>query len=63
MVVKAIERIARYMLGTADEGLRLQGSADGVKLHVASDADDAGGMSRRSIDAVLRAMARRAAGG
>jgi hypothetical protein len=49
MVVKAIERIARYMLGTADEGLRLQGDANSVQLHVASDADDTGGMSRRSM--------------
>jgi hypothetical protein len=49
MVVDALQRIGRYLLGTADEGLRLQGFRENVGLHVASDADDAGGVSRRSM--------------
>jgi hypothetical protein len=49
MVVTAIKRIGRYMLGTAEEGLQLQGYTTGMDLHVASDADDAGGTHRRSM--------------
>jgi hypothetical protein len=37
------------MLGTMDEGLRLQGYPRPVVQHVASDADDAGGVHRRSM--------------
>jgi hypothetical protein len=49
MVVSALQRIGRYMLGTMDEGLRLQGYPGPVVQHVASDADDAGGVHRRSM--------------
>ena len=48
-VEHAIMRIARYLLGTASDGLRLYGSKGPVELRVASDADDAGGTSRRSM--------------
>jgi hypothetical protein len=37
------------MLGTMEEGLRLQGYPGPVVQHVASDADDAGGVHRRSM--------------
>jgi hypothetical protein len=49
MVVNTLERIGRYMLGTMDEGLRLQGYPGPVVQHVTSDADDAGGVHRRSM--------------
>jgi hypothetical protein len=38
-----------YMLGTMDEGWRLQGYPGPVVQHVASDADDASGVHRRSM--------------
>ena len=49
MVVVALKRVGRYLLGTMDQGLRLQGHTGDVNLHVASDADDAGGVHRRSM--------------
>jgi hypothetical protein len=48
-VVDALTRIGRYLLGTAAEGIRLYGSTGKVNMHVASDADDAGGSHRRSM--------------
>jgi hypothetical protein len=48
-VVAALTRVGRYLLGTADEGLRLYGSTGAVKMRVASDADDSGGVDRRSM--------------
>jgi hypothetical protein len=48
-VVAALVRVGRYLLGTAAEGLRLYGSTGDVKMRVASDADDSGGMDRRSM--------------
>ena len=48
-VVTALVRIGRYLLGTAKEGLRLHGSTGQVQFNMASDADDAGGVHRRSM--------------
>jgi hypothetical protein len=48
-VVEGLKRVGRYLLGTSAEGLRLHGSKGDVQLHVASDADDAGGPHRRSM--------------
>ena len=48
-VQSGIERIARYLLGTASEGLRLYGTKGEVQLNIASDADDAGASHRRSM--------------
>jgi hypothetical protein len=49
MVVVALKRVGRYLLGTMDQGLRLQGYTGDVGLHVASDAVDADGVHRRSM--------------
>jgi hypothetical protein len=49
MMVNALQRIGRYMLGTMDKGQRLQGYPGPVVQHVALDADDAGGVHRRSM--------------
>ena len=60
LVVDGLQRIGCYLLGTVNEGIKLHGLTGSVDLHVASDADDAGGASRRitALHAVLHDLDR-----